>query len=145
MDYGFGKTFRLKDGFTALNGCVQYYKLTFGDGIDFTYAAADDSKEEIAKEAASQAAFLRALEVLRTYGGQPIITKAEENVLEFTLEQANVYGKGLKDGGVEQVSKKDLIDEAKDKIVALFDGLKTPADVAYGLTKANVEVKEVLF
>lgn len=148
MNYGYGKSFHLKDGFTALNGCVQYYKLTFGKGVDLSYAAADESDAEIAKEAASQANYLRVLEVLRTYGGQPIITKAKENVLEFTLEQANVYGFNMP----QQVSAKgDLIDKAKDKIVELFanvqrtDAKKEDADKTFGLTKANVEIKEVLF
>lgn len=95
MNYGYGKTFHLKDGFTALNGCVQYYKVTF-DAVDLTAAAPADPKNptlaEVKDIMQAQANYLRALEVLRTYGGQPIITKVEGKVLEFTLEQPNVYG-----------------------------------------------------
>ena len=155
MNYGYGKTFHLKDGFTALNGCVQYYKLTFGEGIDFTYAAADESEEEIAKEAASQAAFLRALEVLRTYGGQPIITKVAAHELEFTLEQANVYGKNApqqvsakyaENGAVEGVSTEDFHfqAEAVEKIKDLFANVKA-VDGTTPFTVKTATVEKVLF
>ena len=143
MNYGYGKTFHLKDGFTALNGCVQYYKVTFAN-VDLTAAAPADPKkptlEEVKDIMQAQANYLRALEVLRTYGGQPIITKVEGKVLEFTLEQPNVYGFGIKDGGEEQVSakwgenKSPAVSEqfhyqadAKAKIEELFANVKSVA------------------
>lgn len=134
MDYGFGKTYTIPAKFTALNGTIQYYKLTAG--VDLVYAAADETEAELKKAADAQANLLRVLEVLRTYGGQPVITKAEGKVLEFTLEQANVYGKP----GQMQVSEKDMIDDAVESITAIFGEAKA----VDGATKlfASVEVKE---
>lgn len=122
MDYGFGKTYTLPGKFTALNGCIQYYKLTAG--VNLVAAEPVDAKNPTAAEikamAEAQANYLRVLEILRTYGGQPVITKAEGKVVEFTLEQANVYGKA----GQMQPSEKDLINEAKAKIAELFGEVK---------------------
>lgn len=134
MDYGFGKTYTIPAKFTALNGTIQYYKLTAG--VDLVYAAADETEAELKKAADAQANLLRVLEVLRTYGGQPVITKAEGKVLEFTLEQANVYGKP----GQMQVSEKDMIADAVERITAIFGEAKA----VDGATKlfASVEVKE---
>jgi hypothetical protein len=126
MDYGFGKTYRLPAGYENNNGCTQYYEVEFKN-VDLVAAAPVDPKnpteEEIAAHKEAQANLLRALEVLRTYGGQPIITKVEGKTIKFTLEQANVYGLGLKDGGKEQVSAKwdegkvnSFADEAVEKI-----------------------------
>lgn len=116
MDYGFGKTYTIPAKFTALNGTIQYYKLTAG--VDLV-AEGDGA-------AAAQANLLRVLEVLRTYGGQPVITKAEGKVVEFTLEQANVYGKDA--------------EAAAAKIEEIFGDAKA----VDGATKlfASVEVKE---
>ena len=72
MDYGFGKTYRLENGFTALNGCIQYYK------VEFTNVSLTEGAD-------AQANYLRALEVLRTYGGQPIITKVEGKKIKITI------------------------------------------------------------
>lgn len=134
MDYGFGKTYTIPAKFTALNGTIQYYKLTAG--VDLVYEAADETAVELKKAADAQANLLRVLEVLRTYGGQPVITKAEGKVLEFTLEQANVYGKP----GQMQVSEKDMIDDAVERITAIFGEAKA----VDGTTKLfdAVEVKE---
>lgn len=122
MDYGFGKTYTLPGKFTALNGCIQYYKLT--SKVDLVAASPVDANKPTAEElkaiAEAQANYLRVLEILRTYGGQPVITKAEGKVVEFTLEQANVYGKA----GQMQPSEKDLINEAKAKIAELFKNIK---------------------
>lgn len=134
MDYGFGKTYTIPAKFTALNGTIQYYKLTAG--VDLVYAAADETEAELKKAADAQANLLRVLEVLRTYGGQPVITKAEGKVLEFTLEQANVYGKP----GQMQVSEKDMIADAVERITAIFGEAKA-VDGATQLF-ASVEVKE---
>ena len=117
MDYGFGKTYTLPNKFTALNGCVQYYTVVF------TNVVVDETQSSLstdADKAAARANFLRALEVLRTYGGQPIITSVDNKTIKFTLEQANVYG----DASKVQPSAKDLLVDAKAKIEALFANLK---------------------
>lgn len=117
MDYGFGKTYTLPGKFTALNGCVQYYTVEFTNVV---VDEADSTLDTAETKAAAKANFLRALEVLRTYGGQPIITSVTNKTIKFTLEQANVYG----DASKVQPSAKDLIEDAKAKIKALFAGLK---------------------
>ena len=117
MDYGFGKTYTLPNKFTANNGCVQFYTVVF------TNVVVDETQSSLSTEAdkaEARANFLRALEVLRTYGGQPIITSVDNKTIKFTLEQANVYG----DASKEQPSAKDLIEDAQDKIEALFANLK---------------------
>lgn len=117
MDYGFGKTYTLPNKFTALNGCVQYYTVVFTNVVvDKTQSALDTD----AKKAEAEANLLRALEVLRTYGGQPIITVVDNKTIEFTLEQANVYG----DASKTQPSAKNLLTDAKTQIEALFANLK---------------------
>lgn len=117
MDYGFGKTYTLPNKFTALNGCVQYYTVVFTDVVvDKTQSALNTD----AKKAEAEANLLRALEVLRTYGGQPIITVVNDKTIKFTLEQANVYG----DASKTQPSAKNLLTDAKTQIEALFANLK---------------------
>lgn len=117
MDYGFGKTYTLPGKFTALNGCVQYYTVVFTNVVvDKTQSALDTD----AKKAEAEANLLRALEVLRTYGGQPIITVVDDKTIKFTLEQANVYG----DASKVQPSAKNNVVNAKSKIEALFANLK---------------------
>lgn len=117
MDYGFGKTYTLPNKFTALNGCVQYYTVVFTNVVvDKTQSALDTD----AKKAEAEANLLRALEVLRTYGGQPIITVVNNKTIKFTLEQANVYGNASK----TQPSAKNLLADAKTQIEALFANLK---------------------
>lgn len=117
MDYGFGKTYTLPGKFTALNGCVQYYTIVF---TNVTIDKDHSSMNTEALKAEAQANLLRALEVLRTYGGQPIITSVDEKTLKFTLEQANVYG----DASKVQPSAKNNVTDAKAKIEALFANLK---------------------
>lgn len=117
MDYGFGKTYTLPNKFTALNGCVQYYTVVFTNVVvDKTQSALNTD----AKKAEAEANLLRALEVLRTYGGQPIITVVDDKTIKFTLEQANVYGNASK----TQPSAKNLLTDAKAQIEALFANLK---------------------
>lgn len=117
MDYGFGKTYTLPGKFSALNGCVQYYTVVF---TNVTIDKDHSSMNTEALKAEAQANLLRALEVLRTYGGQPIITSVDNKTLKFTLEQANVYG----DASKVQPSAKDNIEDAKAQIEALFANLK---------------------
>lgn len=115
MDYGFGKTYTLPNKFTALNGCVQYYTVVFTNVVvDKTKSALDTDAKK------AEANLLRALEVLRTYGGQPIITVVDNKTIKFTLEQANVYGNASK----TQPSAKNLLTDAKAQIEALFANLK---------------------
>ena len=117
MDYGFGKTYTLPNKFTALNGCAQYYTVVFTNVIiDKTQPSLNTD----AKKAEAEANLLRVLEVLRTYGGQPIITTVDNNTLKFTLEQANVYG----DASKKQPSAKNLLADATTQIEALFANLK---------------------
>lgn len=129
MSYAFekeqklGKTYTIPGKFTALNGTIQYYTLTFTDAVLTSSKEIDDNSSDADKleVATAQANLLRALEVLRTYGGQPVITKAEGKVLEFTLEQANVFGDNTK----TQPSAKDLRTEAQTQIETMFSKLKT--------------------
>lgn len=117
MDYGFGKTYTLPNKFTALNGCAQYYTVVFTHVI---IDKAQTSLDTDAKKAEAEANLLRVLEVLRTYGGQPIITTVDNKTLKFTLEQANVYG----DASKKQPSAKKLLEDATAQIEALFANLK---------------------
>jgi hypothetical protein len=118
MDYGFGKTFKLEDKFHALNGAIQHFEVEF---------------KEVELD---QANLLRALEVLRTYGGQPIITAVEGKVLKFTLEQANVYG----DPRVKQVSEKDFVAEAEAMIKHLFENvLAVDGETSFAVASVKVD------
>lgn len=132
MDYGFGKTYTLPNKFTALNGCVQYYTVEFTNVVvDKTQSALDTD----AKKAEAEANLLRALEVLRTYGGQPIITVVDNKTIKFTLEQANVYG----DASKTQPSAKNLLTDAKTQIKALFANLKAVDGLTSFACTATVE------
>lgn len=132
MDYGFGKTYTLPNKFTALNGCAQYYTVVFTNVIiDKTQSSLDTD----AKKAEAEANLLRVLEVLRTYGGQPIITTVDNNTLKFTLEQANVYG----DASKKQPSAKKSVADAKTQIEALFANLKAVNDSTSLACTATVE------
>lgn len=132
MDYGFGKTYTLPNKFTALNGCVQYYTVVFTNVVvDKTQSALDTD----AKKAKAEANLLRALEVLRTYGGQPIITVVDNKTIKFTLEQANVYGNASK----TQPSAKNLLTDAKTQIEALFANLKAVDGLTSFACTATVE------
>lgn len=132
MDYGFGKTYTLPNKFTALNGCVQYYTVVFTNVVvDKTQSALNTD----AKKAEAEANLLRALEVLRTYGGQPIITVVDNKTIKFTLEQANVYG----DASKTQPSAKNLLTDAEDQIKALFANLKAVDGLTSFACTATVE------
>lgn len=104
MNYTEDKTFAIPAKSHALNGSFQKYTVTFTN-VDV---------------ATSQPDLLRALEVLRTIGGQPIVTEVETKKITFVLEQPNVYAKE----GNKQVASHDLIEEAKQTIVDLFANLK---------------------
>lgn len=102
--YSKDKQFTLPNAFTALNGCVQTFKLTSGVTLS---DGTETAKQNL----------LRILEVLRSNGAQPIITQVNGKNLTFTLEQANVYGKR---GADIQVSERNLKDDAVADIKALF-------------------------
>lgn len=132
MDYGFGKTYTLPNKFTALNGCAQYYTVVF---TNVTIDKTQSSLVTDAKKAEAEANLLRVLEVLRTYGGQPIITTVNNKTLNFTLEQANVYG----DASKKQPSAKNLLTDAPAQIEALFANLKAVDGSTSLACKATVE------
>ena len=121
MTYGFGKTYTIPAKFTALNGCIQYYKLTAEKPLAVEPVKNEKGEITNAREMAeAEANLLRVLEVLRTYGGQPVITVVTGNSVEFTLEQANVFG----EAGQKQVSKRDMITDAIKAIEDLFANVR---------------------
>lgn len=120
------KNYELPGRFTAINGAIQYFKLT-ANGVEFEVAplaedATDEEKKEHAlKEQAARANYLRVLEVLRSRGPQPIITSVEGSDLHFTVEQTWAWGL-RKD---MQVSAKNLKDEAEADIKNSFADIKS--------------------
>ena len=111
-----GKQYTIPAAFTALNGSAQTFTLTAGVAL---VADADASDEE---KATAQANLLRVLEVLRSNGAQPIITKVEGTDVTFTLEQSWVYG--LRAPAQPQVSERKLEEEAIADIEAIFGEIK---------------------
>lgn len=115
------KAFELPTAFTAMNGAIQYFKMTVN--ADLVAEGKSD-----AEKAAAQANYLRVLEILRSRGPQPIITSAEagtegnvgKTFLKFTVEQVWAYGNREK----EQVSDHSLASEAKAEIESMFVGIK---------------------
>ena len=122
MDYAKDKLYTIPAGFTALNGSAQTFTLTAGVSL---VADADASDE---KKAIAQANLLRVLEVLRSNGAQPVITKVEGTDVTFTLEQSWVYGKRAP--AQVQVSARKLEEEAIADIEALFKNVKDVEDKA---------------
>ena len=147
------KRFDLPGRFTAMNGAIQYFKLTV-PGVVFDYKAADDSKEEALKAAVSQANYLRALEVLRTRGPQPIITSVEGGEIRFTVEQTWAFGDSdkkqvsehYKDGeATEEKKLAGLKEDAEKDIEALFANIKWfDADLEEATKEATVEAEVVV-
>lgn len=106
MNYAEDKQYTIPAAFTAMNGAAQTFELTAG--------------VTLAGEA-GQADLLRVLEILRSNGAQPIITKVAGTKVTFTVEQAWCYGRR---GANIQVSERDLDDEALDDIEAIFGDAK---------------------
>lgn len=125
------KSFDLPGKFTALNGTVQYYTVVFTNVVVDETKGADEGKK-----AENRANFLRALETLRTIGGQPIITAVDNKTIKFTLEQANVYGNRTTK---LQPSAKDLLADAKADIEALFANIKAVDGATSMACTATVE------
>ena len=116
MDYAKDKQYTIPAAFTALNGSAQTFTLTASVAL---VADADASDEE---KATAQANLLRVLEVLRSNGAQPIITKVDGTEVTFTLEQSWVYG--LRAPAQPQVSARKLEEEAIADIEKLFKNVK---------------------
>ena len=116
MDYAKDKQYTIPAAFTALNGSAQTFTLTASVAL---VADADASDEE---KATAQANLLRVLEVLRSNGAQPIITKVDGTEVTFTLEQSWVYG--LRAPAQPQVSARKLEEEAIADIETLFKNVK---------------------
>ena len=116
MDYAKDKQYTIPAAFTALNGSAQTFTLTAGVSL---VADADASDEE---KAEAQANLLRVLEVLRSNGAQPIITKVEGSDVTFTVEQSWVYGKRAPEQ--VQVSARALEADAIADIEAIFGDVK---------------------
>jgi len=116
MDYAKDKQYTIPAAFTALNGSAQTFTLTAGVSL---VADADASDEE---KAEAQANLLRVLEVLRSNGAQPIITKVEGTDVTFTLEQSWVYGKRAPEQ--VQVSARALEADAIADIEEIFGDVK---------------------
>ena len=101
--------------FTALNGAFETWKLTVED-VDFT----DEEKgsEDLRK----------VLDILRSNGAQPIVTKVEDaTTIKFSIEQNWVYGFR---GAPKQVSDRALVADATADIEGLFEkaGMKATAE-----------------
>lgn len=105
VDYASDKLFTIPAAFTALNGAAQTFTLTAGVTLE-----GDEGQRNL----------LRVLEILRSNGAQPIITKVAGTKVTFTLEQTWVYGSR----GHMQVSAKSLEDEAIADITAIFGEAK---------------------
>ena len=118
------KKFDLPGRFTAMNGAIQYFELTASVALD------EDTK-------ASQANYLRVLEVLRSRGAQPIITHVDGTKLGFTLEQTWVYG----ERGPMQVSAHYEDGEATEekKLAGLTAGAIADIEDAFAGVKALKE------
>ena len=118
------KKFDLPGRFTAMNGAIQYFELTASVALD------ENTK-------ASQANYLRVLEVLRSRGAQPIITHVDGKKLGFTLEQTWVYG----ERGPMQVSAHYEDGEATEekKLAGLTAGAVADIEDAFAGVKALKE------
>ena len=122
MDYAKDKQYTIPAAFTALNGAAETYKLTAG--VDLAVEPEYDENGEMTNADAvkeAQANLLRVLEVLRSNGAQPIITKVEGKDVEFTVEQSWVWG--LRGGNV-QVSARAPKADAETDIEEIFGEIK---------------------
>ncbi len=137
MDYAKDKQYIIPAAFTALNGSAQTFTLTAG--VELVAAEPADPKnpteEEIEAIKEAQANLLRVLEVLRSNGAQPIITKVEGSDVTFTVEQSWVYGKRAP--AQVQVSERALEADAIADIEAIFGDVKA----VDGETKLFASVK----
>lgn len=122
MDYAKDKQYTIPAAFTALNGCAETYKLTAG--VDLVVEPEYDEDGEMTNADAvkeAQANLLRVLEVLRSNGAQPIITKVDGKEVEFTVEQSWVWG--LRGGNVQVSARKPKADAELD-IEEIFGEIK---------------------
>lgn len=106
VDYAEDKRFEIPAAFTALNGAAQSFELEAGVTLE-----GEEGQRDL----------LRVLEILRSNGAQPIITKVEGAKVTFTVEQTWVYGRRA---GDVQVSERDLVADAKADVAAIFGEAK---------------------
>ncbi len=125
-NYAEDKRFEIPAVFTAMNGAAQTFRVAFEEVVLFVEPVYEEvDGEKVMKNAEevnlAQANLLRVLEILRSNGAQPIITKVEEKAVVFTVEQTYVYGNRdyLASRDI-QVSARKHIDEALADIEALF-------------------------
>ena len=88
MDYAKDKQYIIPGAFTAMNGAAENYVLTAG--VDLVVEPEYDDAGEITNADAvkeAQANLVRFLEVLRSNGAQPIITKVEGKDVCFLTNQ----------------------------------------------------------
>lgn len=105
VDYAEDKRFEIPAAFTALNGAAQTFELEAGVSLE-----GEEGQRDL----------LRVLEVLRSNGAQPIITKVEGAKVTFTVEQTWVYGAR----GDMQVSVKKHEADAIADIEKIFGEIK---------------------
>ena len=111
MTYTHGKTFTIPAAFTALNGCAQTIEITSSKTL-----AGEEGQNDL----------LTVLEVLRSAGAQPVVTKVEDKKVTLTLEQVHVYGEP---GDVQVSAKaKKLDEEVESRITKLFEGTSLLAE-----------------
>lgn len=122
MDYAKDKQYIIPGAFTAMNGAAENYVLTAG--VDLVVEPEYDDAGEITNADAvkeAQANLLRVLEVLRSNGAQPIITKVDGKTVDFTIEQSWAYGRR---GGNVQVSERTPKADAEKDIEDIFGEIK---------------------
>lgn len=137
-NYDKDKLFTIPSAFTALNGCVQ--NITLEAGVDLVVEPEyDDDGEMTNADAVKEAQdnLLRVLEILRSNGAQPIITKVEGKTVSFTLEQAHVYGVR---GNMQVSARKG----GENEFASLEEGAKHDIETIFGKAKA-VDGKTKLF
>lgn len=131
------KKFELPGRFTAMNGAIQYFKITAK--VPFVAADPADPEKPTVEEAKAiaeaQANYLRVLEVLRSRGAQPVITDVNDKTIGFTLEQTWVYGKRDALQVSEHYAPSFTQEDAFDGLVA---GVKKDLKEAFANVKALV-------
>lgn len=122
VDYAEDKRFEIPAAFTALNGAAQTFELEAGVSLE-----GEEGQRDL----------LRVLEVLRSNGAQPIITKVEGAKVTFTVEQTWVYGVR---GNMQVSARKG----GENEFASLEEGAKHDIEKIFGEIKA-VDGKTKLF
>lgn len=129
IGYAEDKTFVIPSAFTALNGCAQTFELTAGVDLVVEPVLDEGKVTNAAKVKEAQDNLLRVLEILRSNGAQPIITKVEGKKVTFTLEQAHVYGVR---GNMQVSARKG----GENEFASLEEGAKHDIEAIFGKAKA---------